>query len=200
MEDISLCSRLEIHPLPWGPKGVAEPKNPPSQEISVAKKRRLNHGDQSVFGGASSNSIKLPSTSDSSVSIVDNHSKTVTSISPGYDNGLRHIQITSQAIGQREVTSCSVVKLPDNTCVQNINASLQTIENEDGQRVRVVLTPGSRTTYESDVPTVSKILPLVAHRDVSLLRSNAVKRKATAALMQDDAIGAAVTERTVSRQ
>jgi hypothetical protein len=186
-------SQIEIHPLPWGPRSVAEPENPPSQETSVAKKRRLEHHDQSVLRGASSSSINLPNISDSSVSIVESQSRTVIGISPGYVNGSRRIEITSQVFGQREADSCSLVKLPDNTCARDINTSLQTIDDEDGHRIRVVLTPESRTTYESDVPTVSKILPAVIHRDVNLLRSSLVKRKATAALMQDDATGGAAS-------
>jgi hypothetical protein len=189
IDDESYQSSLEIHPLPWGPRSVVEPEKPSSQEAIAGKKRKLNHHGQSVVRGASSNSINLPSNSDSSLSIVDGQSRTVIGISPGYDNGSRQIEITSQLIGQGEVTSCSLVKLPDKTCVQNINTCLQTIDDEGCHKVRVVLTPESRATYESDIPTVSKILPAVIHRDMSLLHSNAVKRKVAVALIQDDGTG-----------
>jgi hypothetical protein len=188
-DDGSLQTSLEIHPLPWSPRSVAEPEEPPSQEVIAGKKRKLNHHGQSVLRGTSSSSINLPSNSDSSLSIVDSQSRTVIGISPSYHNGSRQIEITSQTIGQGEVTSCSLVKLPDKTCVQNINTCLQTIDDEGCHRVRVVLTPESRATYESDIPTVSKILPAVIHRDVSLLNSNAVKRKVAVALIQDDGTG-----------
>ncbi|KAH7391025.1 hypothetical protein DE146DRAFT_634868 [Phaeosphaeria sp. MPI-PUGE-AT-0046c] len=181
-------SRLDIRPIPWEPSNRPISKKRPSQETLVANKRRLADKNKTLQRDASSTPLDLPSTTNSSLSVVDDTSKTVISISPRYDwqTRAKRIDIHSRGFGQSEGTSSSLVRLPDRTDVRNINASLQTIDDEHGHRVRIVITPEVRPTYESDEPTISKHLPAVIHRDVSLLQWKTSRNSVPISLMLND--------------
>ncbi|KAF2181881.1 hypothetical protein K469DRAFT_752715 [Zopfia rhizophila CBS 207.26] len=158
--------RPEIHPLPYDSPIVGTSEEQQSRGYPVTKRRKLENSIQRLFDGTVSKSADALRIMDSSFSIVDCQTKTFIGISPAYDDGPRRIELINQHVDRDEASSCTLVKIPQNTNIRNISTTLK-MPDDDSRQLRIVLNPEAQSTYESDTPTASKHLPAVIDRDLA---------------------------------